>query len=100
MQINHKKSAVIPFNFTRKYDFTPTLTYDSQPLEVIYKTKLLGLMVTSDGKFEEHIRYLTTKAKTRLFFLRRLKVLGANVETKKCSIKVNDFNSFKLFKQF
>ena len=37
MKINPNKSGVMPFNFSRNYDFTPTLSYDSKPIDVIYK---------------------------------------------------------------
>ena len=49
---------------------------------VIYNIfKLLGVIVTTNCKFEEHVRYLVSKARVRLFFLRRLKILGADTNT-------------------
>ena len=41
MSVNFKKTKVIPFNFSRKYDFFPKIEYDSNLLEVDYKSKLL-----------------------------------------------------------
>ena len=81
MKINPKKTVVMSFNFSRKYAFIPQLTLQSKPLEVIHRTKLVRVIVTTDCKFKEHIKYLTAKAKTPLFFLRRLKLLGANTDT-------------------
>ena len=78
MRINSSKSKIIPFNFTRKFDFIPKFKYGSQDLEVTYKTKLLGVQCTSDGKWNEHISYLVKKASIRLYFIRRLKKLGAS----------------------
>ena len=40
-------------------------------------------MCSSTGKWNEHIKYLTKKANTRLYFVRRLKNLGASVKTLK-----------------
>ena len=37
MKINHKKTKIIPFNFTRKFDFLPQLSFtESDPIEVIF----------------------------------------------------------------
>ena len=62
MIINTRKSVVMPFNFSRNYDFLPSLTYDSRPLDVVYKTCLLGLILTSDCKFSENTKHITSKA--------------------------------------
>ena len=44
MKINIKKTKIFPFNFKRSLDFVPVLTIpgNSQPLEVVYSTKLLN----------------------------------------------------------
>ena len=37
MKINHKKTKIMPFNFSKKNDFLPQLTFPGcDPLEVIY----------------------------------------------------------------
>ena len=83
MKINKNKSKVIPFNFTRKYDFIPNLTLGPDELEVVYETKLLGVICCSSGKWTENIKYLVKKANARLYFIRRLKSLGASIATLK-----------------
>ena len=55
MKVNHKKTKIIPFNFSRKYDFLPKLEYDGHLLEVEYTCKLLGVMIDSSGRWNEHI---------------------------------------------
>ena len=81
MKLNLAKSKIIPFNFTRKYDFVPTYSLDGAPLEVVYETKLLGLTLTSDCKWEANTKNIVQKGNSRLWFLRRLKILGASQET-------------------
>ena len=83
MQINTKKTTIFPVNFTRKYDFLPKLKFDNKELEVVYTAKILGVIFSSDGEWEEHIKYVTGKANSRLYFLRRLKKLGAGQSTLK-----------------
>ena len=81
MKINTKKTKIIPFNFTRKYDFIPNYNIDGQKLEVVYEAKLLGVMIRSDCKWSSNTTYIVNKAKSRLWFLRRLKALGASQQT-------------------
>lgn len=83
MMINEEKSQVIPFNFTRKFDFTPTLFINQKQLNVVYQTKLLGTIIQSDCKWDQNTTNLVKKAKTKIFFIRRLKNMGASVETLK-----------------
>ena len=83
MKINIKKSKIFPVNFTRKYDFIPELSFNNNELEVTYSTKLLGVIWTSNCEWDENTKYLTNKANSRLYFLRRLKALGAKGDTLK-----------------
>ena len=71
----------MPYNFTRKYSFTPHLTFDDEELEIIYSTKLLGVYLTSDGKWDMNTEHIVTKANQKLWFLKRLKHLGASRDT-------------------
>ena len=40
LKINEKKTKIMPFNFSKKYDFMPILTLGKKELEVVYETKL------------------------------------------------------------
>ena len=43
MKINHKKTKIIHFNFTRKFDFLPQLNFPQcEPIEAVYE-RLLGV---------------------------------------------------------
>ena len=52
-----------------------------EELEVAYETKLLGVIIRSDCKWSSNTEYMTKKAKSKLWFLRRLKYLGASDNT-------------------
>ena len=81
MCINLKKSKIQPFNFSRKYDFTPDLYIGQHKLEVVYETRLLGVIISSDCKWDAHVREVVKKGHKKMWFLRRLKGLGASIET-------------------
>ena len=52
MLINQKKSKVMIFNFTQKYQFTTRLELNGENLEVVPKTKLLGVIIPDDLNFK------------------------------------------------
>ena len=77
MRLNTGKSKIISWNFTKR-DFIPRMYLNDVELDVTYSTKLLGVICSSSGKWNEHIQYLVRKSNTRLYFIRRLKKLGAS----------------------
>jgi hypothetical protein len=48
---------------------------------MVYRTKLLGVVCTSDCKWKENTNNFVAQANGKLWFLRRLKTLGASEET-------------------
>ena len=80
MKINESKSKVMIFNSRTKYDARPRLAIgDTDYLEVVESYKLLGVIVRSDLKWSENTDHICKKGYSRLWLLRRLKGLGANV---------------------
>jgi hypothetical protein len=78
MVINSKKTKVLPFNHSRTKDFMPELYIDREtPLEVIYSLKLVGIVITSDLTWTEHIDYTVKRINKTLWQLVRLRQLGA-----------------------
>ena len=67
MKINRKKSKIFATNWTKRFDFLPKLTIDGENLDVTYKTRILGVICNSNGKWNDHIDYLVEKAQKRLF---------------------------------
>ena len=88
MRVNKKNTKVMLFNTAKKHDFTPAFTINNELLEVTEEIKLLGVNVTNDLKWNSNTKYITTKAYSRLWMLRRLTNLGANkVELVDCYTK-------------
>ena len=82
MQINTEKTKVMIFNPARNYDGTPQLTLSDmggEHLEVVEKYKLLGVIIRSDLKWQDNTDFICQKGYARLWLLRRLKGLGANM---------------------
>ena len=68
-------------NTGKSNDFVPELYIDNTKLEVVEQMKLLGVVITSDLKWHENTNYITQKAFSRLWMLRRLKNMGASRKT-------------------
>ena len=76
MKINESKSKIMIFNKSRNYDFPPELAFrNGQNLEVFEETKLLGLVLTSDLRWHSNTWTIYTKAMSKMWLLRRMKVL-------------------------
>ena len=74
MKINFKKTKILPFNFSKKFDFLQLLSFpDCNPLEVIYETRLLGVTLTSN-----HVSDIRKRATKKLWVLIRFKSLGGS----------------------
>ena len=68
------------FNFTNKYNFTTRLEVNNENIEVVEKTKLLGVIVTSDLKWEENTDSLVKRAYGRMQLLRKVASFTSNKE--------------------
>jgi hypothetical protein len=91
MQINSKKTKLMLFNTSKTYDFMPVVTdSDGKALELVEEFKLLGVMVTSDLKWNCNTQYMCARGYSKLWMLRNLKRYGASIEdlvdvyTKQC----------------
>ena len=81
MKINAKKSKVILFNKARKWDFPPEVSFsDNENLEVVSEMKLVGVMITSDLKWEKNTQYICQRAMERIWILRRMKTFNLDIE--------------------
>lgn len=81
MKINVKKTKILPFNLSKKFDFLPLISFpNQQPLEVIYQTRLLGVILSSDLSWTPHIQDLTARTTKKLWILIRFKSLGGTRE--------------------
>ena len=56
MKINSKKTKIIPFNFSKSMDFIPEISFPGgDQLEVIYQTKLVGVIIDSSLSWGPHV---------------------------------------------
>ena len=54
MKINQKKTKLMLFNTSTKYDFQPEIEVNGEIVEVVSKMKLLGVIVTDNLKWYEN----------------------------------------------
>ena len=81
MVINKKKTLIMSFNFRTSLDFPPELTIGgSEHLEVVRHTKLLGIVVSDDLKWNQHVEYMCKRANSKIWLLRRMKIMGIEPE--------------------
>ena len=73
-QINLKKTKILPSNLSKKYDFLPELSFPHcDPLEVIYKIRLLGVTLKSNLSCAEHVIDICKRATKKPWVLIRFK---------------------------
>ena len=81
MKINMKKTKVMSFNMTSKFDFLPQLSFkNEEPLEVIYQTRLLGATILIDLTWSAQTYEITRRAAKKLWDWVRFKALGGKQE--------------------
>ena len=81
MVINPKKTKVISFNKTRKWNFPLEVHFsDNKTLECVSQTKLVGVIVSDDLKWAKNTQYICDKVMTKIWVLRRMKKIGLEVE--------------------
>ena len=77
LKIKEKKTNVMTFNFSRSQDFPPELVISgfNDQIEVIFETKLLGIILTNDLKWAGNTEYICKKAYKNMWKIRRMKNL-------------------------
>ena len=78
MKLNLSKTKVLSFNFSKKYKFHPTLTLEGKPLDVITQIRLLGVVISNNGKWNDNTHDIVRRGNAKLWFLRCLKLLNAS----------------------
>ena len=65
------------FNMSHRYTFPPELfVSQDKVLEVVSSLKLLGVIISSDLKWNKNTDYIVSKAMKRIWTIRKLKKLG------------------------
>ena len=77
MKINEKKSKVMLFNMSKSLDFPPEFKFkDGDFLEVLTETRLLGVQLHRNLKWDSNTGILYKKAMKKMWLIRRMKILG------------------------
>jgi hypothetical protein len=76
MPINLKKTNVINVITKKGLTLLPMLRPDSTQIETVRSAKLLGVMITDDLKWNDHISYIVNRATKTVFILTTLKGMG------------------------
>ena len=80
MKVNPKKTKVISFNKSRKFDYPPEVHFsNNQTLEVVSELKLVGVIVSDDLRWKKNTDYICQKATQNLWTLRRLKNFNLDI---------------------
>ena len=84
MKLNTKKTSIIMFNRSKTKDFQPEFYINDELLNVVESVKLVGVMLSSDLKWDRNVHYMCQKAQKRLWMLRRIKDLGGSKQDLLC----------------
>ena len=82
MVLNEKKiiTITIIFNFSKANQFTTDIKLKNESLEVVKETKLLGVCITSDLKWNRNTDYLVKDANRRMRILLQASKFSRNLQ--------------------
>ena len=83
MVVNRKKTQIMSFNFRKTLDFPPEMSIagaGADYLDVVRHTKLLGIVVSDDLKWDLHVNFMCKKAAAKIWLLRRMRTLNLDRE--------------------
>ena len=81
MKINEKKSKIMIFNKSKKYDFPPELSFSNkETLECLEDTRLLGIVLSSNLKWNANSEAIYKKSMEKMWLLRRMKLMKLEKE--------------------
>ena len=75
MLVNTDKSSVMKFSTSRTKDFPAEISLDDKYFEVNQKMRILGVIVSSDLRWEDNTEHICKKAYKNMWVLRRMKSL-------------------------
>ena len=71
-KVNYNKSTIMLFNFSRKYDFNPRVSIENSELKVVRKSRVLGMTLQDNLRWDHHINEITSRASAKLFLVKRM----------------------------
>ena len=78
MQINQKKTLNIQFNFTKDKQFSAEIVLKKEKLQSVSQTKLLGIIITDQLKWNENTKYIVKKANQKMRMLHKFSKFTKN----------------------
>ena len=82
MRINNSKTCIMKFNKSRKWDFPVEMQLKANAnLKVVKSTKLLGVILDSNLKWESNTNYICKRAFSKMWLLRRMQIMGLDFTT-------------------
>jgi hypothetical protein len=72
----HQKRKNLSSHSKKKPQDIPHLIMEGEEIERVTETKLLGVIISNNLKWDAHVKYVVAKASKRLFYLRQLKYAG------------------------
>ena len=78
MILNAKKTKIFAVNYSDNYQFKPRFRVpgNNTDLEVVTSVKLVGVTLSANLKFHEHVNSIVKSANKKIWMLRRLKEFG------------------------
>ena len=71
MKLNKDKTKQMIFNFTDNFQFSTRTTLNGKNIETTNKTKLLGVVIRDDLKWENNTKLIVKKANARMQLLQK-----------------------------
>ena len=78
---NAKKCKAMKINFSRKHDFPLEVKMGSDTLEEVEQMTILGVIISKDLKWQANMDSIVKKAMSRIWILRRMKLMGVGEQT-------------------
>ena len=89
MQLNVSKTKEMRISFTRQPTVVPNILMDGEVVERVTTAKLLGVIISSDLSWSEHVDFITCKGSKRIYFLCVLRRAGASGDDLLCLYKAS-----------
>ena len=81
LMANTKKCKTMKFNFSKKHDFPLEIIMGQEVLDEVNQMKILGVIISSDLKWQNNTEYIVKKAMSKIWVLRRMKQMGVGEKT-------------------
>ena len=80
MKLNPSKCLSLNVTFSRNPQPHPVLSIDSTPLPIVHNTKILGVIVQSNLKWDGHVTEIIKKCNRKLYMFRTINKYGLPLE--------------------